>query len=68
MIQPVTDGAQLLVSPAFRWQILLAKQARMERVLHLFHVEQLSTWCIAERLNVGEEVVCGLLEEAERGR
>lgn len=68
MIQPVTDGAQLFVSAAFRWQILLAKQARMERVLHLFHVEQLSTWCIAERLNVSEDVVCGLLEEAERGR
>lgn len=68
MIDPPTDEAKLFVSHAFRWQILLAKQARMERVLHLFHTEQLSTWCIAERLNVSEEVVCGLLEEAERGR
>jgi DNA-binding transcriptional regulator LsrR (DeoR family) len=68
MIQPITDEAQLFCSPAFRWQILLAKQARMERVLHLFHVEQLSTWCIGERLNISEQVVCQLLEEAERGR
>lgn len=68
MTQPFTDEAQLFVSPAFRWQILLAKQARMERVLHLFHVEQLSTWCIAERLSVSESVVCALLDESERGR
>lgn len=68
MMEPVADASGLFCSQPFRWQILLAKQARMERVLHLFHVEGLSTWCIAERLNVSEEVVCALLEEAERGR
>lgn len=67
-MHPITDENQLFCSPAFRWQILLAKQARMERVLHLFHVEQLSTWCIGERLDISEEVVCQLLEESERGR
>ncbi|PYB71286.1 hypothetical protein [Rhizobium wuzhouense] len=60
--------APLFVSKVFHWQILLAKQARMERVLRLFHVEHLSTFCIAEKLDVSEAVVCALLDEADRGR
>lgn len=47
---------------------LLVKQARMARVLELHHVEGLSTFCVAAKLEISEDEVCALLEEAERGR
>lgn len=47
---------------------LLVKQSRMARVLELHHVEGLSTFCVAARLEISEEEVCALLEEATRGR
>lgn len=47
---------------------LLVKQAKVSRILELFHGEQISTFCIAERLNMSEEEVCALLDEVDRGR
>lgn len=45
---------------------LLVKQARFARVLELWHVEQLSTDAIAARLDLPEDEVCRLLDEADR--
>nr|CAD6412845.1 hypothetical protein REQ54_01072 [Rhizobium sp. Q54] len=45
---------------------LLVKQARLARVLELWHVEQLSTQAIAERLALSEVEVCRLIEEGEK--
>lgn len=45
---------------------LLVKQARFARVLELWHVEQLSTHTIAERLELSEAEVCRLIEEGEK--
>lgn len=47
---------------------LLVKHARFARVLELHHVEGLSTFCVAAKLEISEEEVCAILEEAERGR
>lgn len=50
---------------------LLVKQARFARVLELWHVDQLSTFCIAAALGIDELEVCELIDEAEysgRGR
>jgi hypothetical protein len=44
-------------------QALLVKQARIERVLELWHGEQLSTHCIAERTGLDEVEACLLIEE-----
>lgn len=46
---------------------LLVKQARMARVLELFRAQELSTDAIARLLEISEEQVCALIEEAERG-
>jgi len=45
---------------------LLVKQARFARVLELWHVDQLSTRAIAERLELSEAEVCRLIEEGEK--
>lgn len=47
---------------------LLVKQAKVSRILELFHGEQISTFCIAERLKMSEAEVCALLDEVDRGR
>ena len=47
---------------------LLVKQARMARVLEAHHVRGLSTFCVAAELEIPEEEVCAILEEATRGR
>jgi DNA-binding transcriptional regulator LsrR (DeoR family) len=44
-------------------QALLIKEARLARVLELWHVEQLSTLAIAVRMELDEEEVCRLIEE-----
>lgn len=47
---------------------LLVKASQLERVLHLFHIDGLSTLAIAARLGIDEKVVCDRLNEADRGR
>lgn len=49
-------------------QALLVKRAKFARVLELHHVEGLSTFCVAAKLDMSEDEVCAILEEAERGR
>lgn len=46
---------------------LLVKQARMARVIELFRVQHLSTYAIGKELEISEEQVCALLDDAERG-
>lgn len=47
---------------------LLVKRAKFARVLELHHVDGLSTFCVAAKLDMSEDEVCAILEEAERGR
>jgi hypothetical protein len=47
---------------------LLVKQARLSRILELFQGEQISTFCIAERLKMSEADACALLDEVDRRR
>lgn len=42
---------------------LTVKSRRMTLVLKMFNEEQLSTFCIAQRLEIDEREVCALLEE-----
>lgn len=49
-------------------QALLVKQARFARVLELHDGQGLSTFCVAAELNMSEDEVCAILEEAMRGR
>jgi hypothetical protein len=44
-------------------QRLMVKRTRFERVLELWHGEQISTFCIAERLGLDEGEVCSLINE-----
>lgn len=45
---------------------LLIKEARFARVLHLWFVDGFSTHAIAMELDISEDEVCHLIEEAER--
>lgn len=59
------DFNPLATAPPYKWQALLVKQSRFARVLELWHSSELSTFCIAKRLDIPEGEVCRLIEEGD---
>ncbi len=47
---------------------LLVRQSQMQRVLHLFVSEHMSTDAIARQLGMPEREVCALIDESGWGR